>query len=218
MDPEREPVKVLGISGSPHRHGNTETLLDAFLDGAKEAGGETDKLVLKSARYTACQGCNACHKSGACIIEDDLVPLFDRILAVDALALASPIYTMGITAEMKGFLDRAQYLWARKYLLKTMYFTREHIQRHKGVFISTAGTGWEHVFSGAFPIMTAFFDITGFEYYDNVIANDMDRWKGIRNHPTALADAAVKGRKVVEEIARLRVGGSPGGEPAPQTR
>ncbi|HUK39255.1 MAG TPA: flavodoxin family protein [Methanomicrobiales archaeon] len=212
------PVMVLGISGSPRRHGNTETLLDAFLDGAREAGGETDKVVLRSVKYSACQGCNACHKSGACIIEDELVPLFDRVLAVDALALASPIYTMGITAEMKGFLDRAQYLWARKYLLKTLYFTREHIRRHKGVFISTAGTGWERVFSSAFPIMTAFFDITGFEYYDNVIANDMDRWKGIRNHPTALADAAAKGRKVVEEIARIREAGSPVGEPGPQTR
>jgi len=45
MDPV---VKVLGISGSPHRHGNTETLLDAFLDGAREAGGNADKVVLKT--------------------------------------------------------------------------------------------------------------------------------------------------------------------------
>jgi len=77
---------------------------------------------------------------------------------------------------------------------------------HKGVFISTAGTGWENVFSSAFPIMTAFFDIMGFEYYDNVIANDMDRYKGIRNHPTALAGAREKGGKVVSEIVGLREG------------
>jgi multimeric flavodoxin WrbA len=199
-------VSVLGISGSPHRHGNTETLLDAFLDGAREAGGGVDKVVLKTMAYAPCQGCNACHKDGVCIIEDDLIPLFDRILSIDALALASPIYTMGITAEMKGFLDRAQYLWARKYILKTLYFTRDHIRMHKGVFISTAGTGWENVFSSAFPIMTAFFDIMGFEYYDNAIANDMDRYKGIRNHPTALAGAREKGGKVVAEIVRLREG------------
>ena len=210
-----DPVQVLGISGSPHRHGNTETLLDAFLEGAKEAGGETDKVVLKSIQYSPCQGCNACHKDGVCIIEDDLIPLFDRILTVDVLALASPIYTMGITAEMKGFLDRAQYLWARKYILKTQYFPREHIRRHKGIFISTAGTGWEHVFSSAFPIMTAFFDIMGFEYHDNIIANDMDRYRGIRNHPTALPEAEEKGREVVNLVSRLRGGeGSPPREPA----
>jgi multimeric flavodoxin WrbA len=198
-----DPVKVLGISGSPHRHGNTETLLDVFLDGVRGAGGEVDKVILRSVKYSPCQGCNACHKDGVCIIEDDLIPLFDRILTMDAIALASPIYTMGITAEMKGFLDRAQYLWARKYILKTQYFTRDHIRRHKGIFISTAGTGWENVFSSAFPIMTAFFDIMGFEYYDNIIANDMDRCRGIRNHPTALTEAGEKGRKVVEEILRL---------------
>ncbi|HTY52498.1 MAG TPA: flavodoxin family protein [Methanomicrobiales archaeon] len=203
---DQEPVKVIGISGSPHRHGNTETLLDAFLDGAKEAGGEVDKVVLRSISYDPCKGCNACHKDGVCIIEDDLIPLFDRILTMDVLALASPIYTMGITAETKGFLDRAQYLWARKYILKTQYFTREHIRRHKGVFISTAGTGWENVFSSAFPSMTAFFDIMGFEYHDNIIANDMDRWKGIRNHPTALAEAREKGGKIVATVAGLKKG------------
>jgi multimeric flavodoxin WrbA len=201
-----DPVKVLGISGSPHRHGNTETLLDAFLDGAREAGGEVDKVILKSLKFSPCQGCNACHRDGVCIIEDDLIPLFDRILSMDAVALASPIYTMGITAEMKGFLDRAQYLWARKYILKTQYFNRGHIRRHKGVFISTAGTGWENVFSSAFPIMTAFFDIMGFEYYDNIIANDMDRFRGIRNHPTALREAKEKGGEMVGVITRLKRG------------
>jgi multimeric flavodoxin WrbA len=199
-----DPVKVLGISGSPHRHGNTETLLDAFLDGAREAGGEVDKVVLKGMEYAPCQGCNACHKDGVCIIEDALIPLFNRILAMDVIALASPIYTMGITAEMKGFLDRSQYLWAQKYILKTRYYTREHIRRHKGIFISTAGTGWENVFSSAFPIMTAFFDIMGFEYYDNIIANDMDRYKGIRNHPTAIPGAKEKGGLVVKAIRDLK--------------
>jgi multimeric flavodoxin WrbA len=46
-------VKVLGISGSPHRHGNTETLLDSFLDGAKAAGATVEKTVLKDLDYSA---------------------------------------------------------------------------------------------------------------------------------------------------------------------
>jgi multimeric flavodoxin WrbA len=213
-----EPVTILGISGSPHRHGNTETLLDAFLEGAKEAGGDVEKIILKGLEFSPCQGCNACHKDGLCVIEDALIPLFDRILATDVVALASPIYTMGITAEMKGFLDRSQFLWAQKYILKTRYYTREHLRRHKGFFISTAGTGWENVFSSAFPIMTAFFDIMGFEYHDNIIAKDMDRWKGIRNHPTALSEAREKGMRVVAEIARLKEGGEPPGGKKDQER
>jgi multimeric flavodoxin WrbA len=57
-------IKVLGISGSPHRHGNTETLLDSFLDGAREAGAEVEKIVLKEITCSSCRGCNACHKTG----------------------------------------------------------------------------------------------------------------------------------------------------------
>jgi multimeric flavodoxin WrbA len=159
--------------------------------------------VLRTLQFSPCRGCNACHKTGNCIVADDAIVLYERILASDCIAIASPIYTMGITAELKGFIDRQQFLWARKFLLKSLYFSDDHIRRHKGVFISTAGLGWDNVFDGAFPVITALFNTTGFEYYDNVIANDMDRYGGIRNHPTALADAFEKGRQVVGVIEKI---------------
>jgi multimeric flavodoxin WrbA len=198
-------IRVLGISGSPHRHGNTETLLDAFLEGAKNSGGSVEKVILKNLDYSPCRGCNACHKDGQCILKDDAPPLFDQVLAVDCLAVSSPIYSMGITAELKGLIDRAQYLWARKFILKSLYFTDEHIKQHKGIFISTAGLSWDNVFDAAFPAITAFFNTMGFEYYDNIIANDMDRYQGIRGHPTALADAQAKGQEVIRVIEDLTV-------------
>jgi multimeric flavodoxin WrbA len=196
-------IKVLGISGSPHRHGNTETLLDRFLDGARASGATVEKVVLKDLDYAPCRGCNACHKTGDCIVKDEAVILYEKILASDCLAVASPIYTMGITAELKGFIDRQQYLWARKFILKTLYFTNDHLKHHKGIFISTAGLGWENVFDGAFPVITALFNTTGFEYYDNVIANNLDAYGGITKHPTALKDAFENGQKVVEVLNKL---------------
>lgn len=196
-------VTVLGISGSPHRHGNTETLLDSFLEGAKAAGATVDKVVLKDLNYSTCRGCNACHKTGECVVQDEFNALFDKILAADCIAVASPIYSMGITAELKSLIDRAQYLWARKFILKTLYFTHEHIKRHKGLFISTAGLSWNNVFDAAFPAITAFFNGTGFEYYDNIIANNMDAFGGVKKHPTALKEAYDKGRKVVEVLEKM---------------
>lgn len=92
-------VKILGISGSPRRHGNTETLLDSFLEGAKAAGASVEKVVLKEINYSPCRGCNACHKTGECIVKDDAPGLYEKILAADCLAVASPIYSMGITAH-----------------------------------------------------------------------------------------------------------------------
>lgn len=197
-------IAVLGISGSPHRHGNTETLLDTFLEGARASGGTIDKIVLKTLNFSPCRGCNACHKTGECIVKDDAIVLYEKILASDCIAVASPIYTMGITAELKGFIDRQQYLWARKFILKNLFFSDDHIRRHKGVFISTAGLGWENVFDGAFPVITALFNTTGFEYYDNIIANDMDRYGGVKNHPKALSDALEKGQKVVQLLTKLK--------------
>lgn len=197
-------VLVLGISGSPHRHGNTETLLDSFLTGAESSGASIEKVVLRDLNYSSCKGCNACHKTGECIVNDDLDRLFYRILSVDCLAVASPIYSMGITAELKGVIDRAQYLWAKKFILKTLYFTNQHIRRHKGLFVSTAGLSWIHVFDSAFPIINAFFNTTGFEYYDNIIANEMDRYGGIQEHPTVLKNASSKGEEVVRVIEKLK--------------
>jgi multimeric flavodoxin WrbA len=138
------------------------------------------------------------------VVKDDAIALFDRILAADSIAIASPIYTMGITAELKGLIDRGQYLWARKFILKTLYFSDDHIKRHKGLFVSTAGRNWDHVFDGAFPAITAIFNGTGFEYYDNIIANNMDEYKGIKNHPTAMKEAFEKGQKVVAVLEKLK--------------
>ncbi|HOB17208.1 MAG TPA: flavodoxin family protein [Candidatus Methanoculleus thermohydrogenotrophicum] len=199
-----EPVKVLGISGSPRRHGNTETLLDAVLEGGREAGAGVEKIVLRSLDYASCRGCNACHRTGVCIIQDDLTPVFEKIAAADVLAVASPIYSMGITAELKGLIDRSQYIWARKFILKNLYFTTEHMRRHKGIFISTAGLGWENVFDAAFPAITAFFNTTGFEYWDNVIVNNLDHYGGIAEHPTALAEGRAKGQEVVGLLQKMQ--------------
>lgn len=196
-------IRVLGLSGSPHRHGNTETLLDAFLDGARDAEAGVEKVILKELNYTPCRGCNTCHKTGDCVVKDQAIPLFENILAVDCLAVASPIYSMGITAELKGLIDRAQYIWARKFILKTLYFPDELIRSHKGIFISTAGLSWDNVFDAAFPAVTAFFNTIGFEYYDNIIANEMDRYKGISGHPTALTEARKKGTKVVKVLEKI---------------
>ena len=196
-------VNVLGISGSPHRYGNTETLLDSFLDGAKAAGASVEKVVLGDIDYTPCRGCNACHKTGVCIVKDDAPKVYDKILAADILAVASPIYSMGITAQLKGFIDRAQYLWARKFILKTLNFSEDHIRRHKGVFISTAGQNLDRVFDSAYPAITALFHGTGFDYVENIVANNMDTWNGIKNHPSALKEAYEKGQQIVRDLERI---------------
>lgn len=195
---------VLGVSGSPHRYGNTERLLDAFIDGTREAGAETRKVVLSTLSYASCRGCNACHRTGVCIVDDDASPLLEEMANADVLAIASPIYSMGITAELKGLIDRAQFLWARRMVQNTLDYTEEHLARHRGFFLSTAGSDWPTVFDGAYPVVQALFSGLGFTYAGNVVVNGLDSFEGgIRGHPTALAEARAAGRREVDLLLPL---------------
>ena len=76
-------IKVIGLLGSPRRNGNTEQLLDRFLAGARDAGGVTEKVVLSRLSFSSCKGCNACHKTGICVMSDDVPALYDKILVAD---------------------------------------------------------------------------------------------------------------------------------------
>lgn len=196
----KETVTVIGLSGSPRRRGNTEQLLDRFLEGASDAGGNTEKVVLSTLEYSSCKGCNACHKTGSCIMDDAVRELYDRMLAADCIIITSPIYTMGITTEVKSFIDRAHYLWVRHFLLGSHVVSSEEKKSRRGYFLSTAGMDQDDVFDTAYPMLKALFNILGFTHCVGVLARNMDGYGGITGHPTALDDAYRKGSEAVKGI------------------
>ena len=110
---------------------------------------------------------------------------------------------MGITAELKGLIDRAQYLWAQRELMNTLAYTPAHLAGHRGVFLSTAGSDWPNVFDGAYPVIQAFFSGLGFTYAENLVYNALDRHGDVRDHPTALAEAKEAGRREVERLLSI---------------
>ena len=65
-------MKVLGITGSPRRGGNTDLLLAEFLRGAASKGAEIKTIVLNDLSFIPCQHCDACLKKGICRYEDDM--------------------------------------------------------------------------------------------------------------------------------------------------
>ena len=97
-------IKVLGISGSPTGMVILKPCLKVFLKELDSSGATVEKVVLKKLQYSPCRGCNSCHKTGECIVHDDAIILYEKVLASDCLAVASPIYTMGITVSSKGLL------------------------------------------------------------------------------------------------------------------
>ena len=65
-------MKVLAISASPRRGGNSDVLCDEFLKGASENGHEVRKLRLAEKKIAPCMACYGCAESHVCVRKDDV--------------------------------------------------------------------------------------------------------------------------------------------------
>jgi hypothetical protein len=202
------PITVLGFAGSPRRHGNSETLLDWVLEAmGSEPGVSVEKIVIVDAHINPCRGCNACEQTGACVQHDGMIPLYDRILEADCIVLAGPIYCMGLAAQTKAFVDRAQVYRSRKYVLGWPVIPEERKGKRLGLFLGTAGQPWGHVFDAALPSVKCFYHVAGVRDRDMryLLVNSVDESGAVGRHPTARADAAALGREAVATL-RERLG------------
>ena len=114
--------KVLILSGSPRKGGNSDVLCDEFAKGALSAGNEVEKIRIAEKKISYCTGCYFCKNSGGrCAINDDMGEILEKILSCDVLVLASPVYFYSICAQLKAVIDRSVARWTEiKY--KEMYY------------------------------------------------------------------------------------------------
>jgi multimeric flavodoxin WrbA len=99
-------MKVLGILGSPRLGGNSDILLDQALAGAREAGAETEKIILNQKKISGCLDCGKCNETGICAIKDDMQEIQQKILEADTVIHSGPVYFWAMTSQMKAYLDR----------------------------------------------------------------------------------------------------------------
>ena len=98
--------KVLIISSSPQRYGNSDTLCDEFAKGAKEAGHSVEKIFLRDYEVNYCLSCRACTTTARCVQKDDAPEILDKMLAADVIVLATPVYFYSMSAQLKTLIDR----------------------------------------------------------------------------------------------------------------
>lgn len=113
--------KVLIISTSPRKGGNSETLADEFARGAKEAGNIVEKVSLYDKTIGFCKGCLACLKLGHCVIQDDAVEIASKMHEADVLVFATPVYYYSVSGQLKTMLDRANPLYDTDYAFTKVY-------------------------------------------------------------------------------------------------
>lgn len=103
--------KILILSGSPRKGGNSDLLCDEFAKGAAEAGHQVEKLRVAEKSIGFCRGCYGCRDSGVCVIRDDMSQILEKIIDADVLVLASPVYFYSIDAQLKALIDRTVARW-----------------------------------------------------------------------------------------------------------
>lgn len=172
---------VLGLQGSPRKGGNTDTFLTAFMKKAKEAGAPVDILQVDRSGITPCRGCGYCEKHGRCIISDD--PMAQKIYGLlrraDVVVAASPVFFYGISAQLKGLIDRSQTLWSRKYVYKVkdpLALTR------KGILFSVAASKGRQLFDGIHLTAKYFFDAIDADFVHTMTYRGVEAKGAIAKH------------------------------------
>lgn len=104
--------KVLILSGSPRKGGNSDLLCDEFMRGAKESGHQVTKIRVADRKVAPCRACYYCRDHGGeCVYKDDMAEILQAMIDADVLVLASPVYFYSIDAQLKAVIDRTVARW-----------------------------------------------------------------------------------------------------------
>jgi multimeric flavodoxin WrbA len=99
---------IVALNGSPHGGiGNTSLMIEMLRPTLAEEGFDLEVINLAGQNIEYCKGCAFCMEKGRCWIDDDHRKILEKLLAADGVILASPVYFLHVTGQMKTFLDRS---------------------------------------------------------------------------------------------------------------
>lgn len=97
---------IIIISGSPRKGGNSDTLCNEFMRGAKESGHNVEKVCLNEKKINYCIGCGVCNNTQKCFQEDDMSEILNSMVNADVIVLSTPVYFYTMDAQLKTLIDR----------------------------------------------------------------------------------------------------------------
>ncbi|WP_372678041.1 flavodoxin family protein [Desulfosarcina sp.] len=203
-------IKIAAVFGSPRRKGNTSTLLDHAVAGARDAGARVTEIVLRDLKMSPCLEIYGCKKAGRCVIKDDYGNIEELFQRIDGLMLASPIFFYTVSAHTKILMDRCNSLWVKKYWIDEQPFGRKNYPR-KGLFISVGSTKGKKLFDGALLSVKYFMDALDMELWQSLLFRGIETEGQILETPGSLEAAYEAGKALVETLAD---NDRPAGDPA----
>ena len=113
--------RILVISTSPRKNGNSALLAEEFARGAADAGHRTELVSLHDRNIAFCRGCLSCVRTHRCVMQDDAADIVARMKVADVIAFATPVYYFAMSGQMKTLLDRSNPLYASDYAFRDIY-------------------------------------------------------------------------------------------------
>lgn len=178
-------MKVLGLSGSMRKDGNTAQLVKVILKRCAGEGIKTEFVSLAGKKILPCLGCEKCKEKKWCVIEnDDWSEVADKILNCDVLVIGSPTYYYDVCGHLKNFIDRTYSLYHdRKLAGRKGIAVAVQAQKGANRTIQTLeGFLGAHEFS-------SLGSVTGTGYEEGEVLNDQD--------------AVAKAQKIGDKITHL---------------
>ena len=105
-DDKTNKMKIVVLTGSPRRNGNTNHLAGQFVKGAEEAGHEVYRFDCAQRKVSPCIACNRCGMNGPCVFRDDFEQLRPHLASVDVVVFATPMFYFGFSSQLKAVIDR----------------------------------------------------------------------------------------------------------------
>lgn len=189
-------LKVLGVSASPRREGNSELLLRSALAGAEQADATVEFTRLCDYRLEACSECYKCSSTGDCPVKDDYRSILDKILAADRLIFATPVFFMTVSAQAKVLIDRGQCLWVRQTILHQPLFDPPRDRR--GILLAVGGSRSRKQFECVRQPIKSCFKYLEVDYVGSLCINQVDEKGAILKRPDALEQASRLGGLLAE--------------------
>ena len=103
---EKKAMKILVLTGSPRKNGNSALLAERFMAGASQAGHEATRFDAAQSNVHPCIACNSCGMDGPCVFKDDFEIVRQHIIPADMVVFATPMYYFGMSAQLKAVIDR----------------------------------------------------------------------------------------------------------------
>lgn len=98
--------KVLILSSSPRKGGNSDLLCDEFMKGAEENGNDVEKIFIAKQKINYCMGCGVCNSTHKCVQKDDMAEILDKMVSAEVIVLATPVYFYSMDGQLKTLIDR----------------------------------------------------------------------------------------------------------------